>query len=354
MKRPRVPFGPGGFRLSKKATSFPTGGIARHAGFDCLCKSRPTWRVSPHRKAPVGGRSGRVGKTPQAHTGRKMSFSRRMSPKMTEFLFLPPSPHWIDFEMICGLQPGGCGGRNSVKPLFPVTFFFRHAGAGSAQQIVPPRKRAADPGPDRRPQRDNSCTSVCRYAGLRPAVRECDGFRVPVRGYARLCAAVRRRAGTQPLLGTCRVFVPSPLSMPGFRPVISMPGFRPVILRRRSRRRIFFPVPLTGGGRKKILRCAQDDMGKVQDNRGEVRDRPVCMSLPAGMPVPAPPSASVDGFRVPVRGYARLCAAVRRRAGTQPLLGTCRVFVPSPLSMPGLRPVILRRRSRRRIFSPFL
>ena len=47
--------------------------------------------------------------------------------------------------------------------------------------------------------------------------------------------------------------------------------------------------------------------GKAQDNReklkimgrkpritgGEVRDRPVCMPVPAGMPVPAPPSASV-------------------------------------------------------------
>ena len=28
-----------------------------------------------------------------------------------------------------------------------------------------------------------------------------------------------------------------------------------------------FPVSLTGGGEKKILRCAQDDMGEAQDDR---------------------------------------------------------------------------------------
>ena len=78
-----------------------------------------------------------------------------------------------------------------MKPLFPVTFFFRHAGAGSAQQIVPPGKgRQIQPQAAAR-RRDNSCTSVCRYAGLRPAVRECDGFRVPVRRQAE--AGVLRR-----------------------------------------------------------------------------------------------------------------------------------------------------------------
>ena len=56
-----------------------------------------------------------------------------------------------------------------------------------------------------------------------------------------------------------------------------------------------FPVSLTGGGRKKILRCAQDDMGKVQDNRGR--------------------SPGQAGLHASARGYAGLCAAVRRQAG---------------------------------------
>ena len=232
MKRPPGPFwDPGALSVEK-------GNLFSHRGDCAPCRVRlpvqksPHMAREPHQKSAGGGRSGRVGKTPQAHTGRKMSFSRRMSPEMTEFLFLPPSPHWIAFGNHLWIAPGGCGGRNAVKPLFPVTFFFRHAGPGSAQQIVPPGKgRQIQPQAAAR-RRDNSCTSVCRYAGFRPAVRECDGFRVPVRGYARLCAAVRRRAGTQPLLGTCRVFVPSPLSVP---------SLRPVILRRRSRRRIFSP-----------------------------------------------------------------------------------------------------------------
>lgn len=165
--------GPGGFRLSKKATSFPTGGIARHAGFDCLCKSRPTWRVSPHRKSAGGGRSGRVGKTPQARTGRKMSFSRRMSPKMTEFLFLPPSPHWIDFGNDLWIAAWGLRRTEFCETAFPGPFFFRHAGTGSAQQIVPPRKRAADPGPGRRPQEGQFLylrLQVCRAPPRRPRV----------------------------------------------------------------------------------------------------------------------------------------------------------------------------------------
>ena len=232
MKRPPGPFWDPGALSVEKGNLFSHRGMARHAGFDCLCKSRPTWRVSPHQKSAGGGRSGRVGKTPQARTGRKMSFSRRMSPKMTEFLFLPSFPHWIAFGNDLWIAAWGLRRTEFCETAFPGPFFFRHAGTGSAQQIVPPGKGRQIQAQAAARRRDNSCTSVCRYAGLRPAVRECDGFRVPVRGYARLCAAVRRRAGTQPLLGTCRVFVPSPLSMP---------GFRPVILRRRSRRRIFFP-----------------------------------------------------------------------------------------------------------------
>ena len=241
MKRPPGPFWDPGALSVEKETSLPSGG-------DCA-PSRARWPVQksphmarePHQKSAGGGRSGRVGKTPQAHTGRKMSFSRRMSPEMTEFLFLPPSPHWIAFGNHLWIAAWGLRRTEFCETAFPGPFFFRDAGPGSAQQIVPHGKgRQIQPQAAAR-RRDNSCTSVCRYAGLRPAVRKRDGFRVPVRRYARLCAAVRRRAGTQPLLGTCRVFVPSPLSMPGFRPVISMPGFRPVILRRRSRRRIFFP-----------------------------------------------------------------------------------------------------------------
>ena len=56
-----------------------------------------------------------------------------------------------------------------------------------------------------------------------------------------------------------------------------------------------FPVPLTGGGGKKILRCAQDDMGKVQDNRGR--------------------SPGQVGLYASARGYAGSCAVVRRQAG---------------------------------------
>ena len=223
--------GPGGFVCRKRQPLFPQG--------DCApCRVRlpvqksPHMAREPHQKSAGGGRSGRVGKTPQAHTGRKMSFSRRMSPEMTEFLFLPPSPHWIAFGNDLWIAAWGLRRTEFCETAFPGHFFFRHAGAGSAQQIVPPGKgRQIQPQAAAR-RRDNSCTSVCRYAGLRPAVRECDGSHAVARGYAGLCAAVRRRAGTQPLLGTCRVFVPSPLSMP---------GFLPVILRRRSRRRIFSP-----------------------------------------------------------------------------------------------------------------
>ena len=56
-----------------------------------------------------------------------------------------------------------------------------------------------------------------------------------------------------------------------------------------------FPVSLTGGGRKKILRFAQDDMGKAQDNRGR--------------------SPGQAGLHASARGYAGSCAVVRRQAG---------------------------------------
>ena len=242
----------------EKEASLPSGGIARQAGLDCLCKSRPTWRVSPHQKSAGGGRSGRVGKTPQARTGTKVSFSRRMSPKMTEFLFLPPSPHWIAFGNHLWIAAWGLRRTECCETAFPGPFFFRHAGAGSAQQIVPPGKGRQIQAQAAARRRDNSCTSVCRYAGLRPAVRECAGSHAVARGYAGSCAVVRR-----------------PVSIPLFA---DMPGFCTVAPKRAEPppchpeeaepTKDLFPVPLTGGGRKKILRCAQDDMGKVQDNRG--------------------------------------------------------------------------------------
>ena len=56
-----------------------------------------------------------------------------------------------------------------------------------------------------------------------------------------------------------------------------------------------FPVSLTGGGGKKILRFAQDDMGKVQDNRRR--------------------SPGQAGLHASARGYASSCAVVRKRDG---------------------------------------
>ena len=82
--------------------------------------------------------------------------------------------------------------------------------------------------------------------------------------------------------------------------------------------------------------------GKVQDNReklkimgrkpritgGEVRDRPVCMPVPAGMPVPAPPFADVPvsvslpaGRPVPIPLLADMpvfCTVAPKHAGLSP------------------------------------
>ena len=205
----------------------------------------------PHQKSASGGRSGRVGKTPQAHTGRKMSFSRRMSPKMTEFLFLPPSPHWIAFGNDLWIAAWGLRRTECCETAFPGHFLFSACRPRLSPADSTPRKRAADPAPGRRPQEGQFLylrLQVCRAPPRRPRVCRF-ACRCP-----RVCRALRRRSQTCrfPYLcsRTCRVFVPSSLSMPGFRPVISMPGFRPVIsmpgfrpviLRRRSRRRIFFP-----------------------------------------------------------------------------------------------------------------
>ena len=196
MTRPPGPFwDPGALSVEK-------GNLFSHRGDCAPCRVRlpvqksPHMAREPHQKSAGGGRSGRVGKTPQAHTGRKMSFSRRMSPKMTEFLFLPPSPHWIDFGNDLWIAAWGLRRTEFCETAFPGPFFFRHAGAGSAQQIVPPGKgRQIQPQAAAR-RRDNSCTSVCRYAGLRPAVRECAGLHASARGYAGSCAVVRRQAGS--------------------------------------------------------------------------------------------------------------------------------------------------------------
>lgn len=173
MKRPPGPFwDPGALSVEKEA-SLPSGGIARQAGPDCLCKSRPTWRVSPHQKSAGGGRSGRVGKTPQAHTGRKMSFSRRMSPKMTEFLFLPPSPHWIAFGNHLWIAAWGLRRTECCETAFPGHFLFSACRPRLSPADSTPRKRAADPAPGRRPQEGQFLylrLQVCRAPPRRPRV----------------------------------------------------------------------------------------------------------------------------------------------------------------------------------------
>lgn len=173
MKRPPGPFwDPGAFACRKRQPLFPQG--------DCApCRVRlpvqksPHMAREPHQKSAGGGRSGRVGKTPQAHTGRKMSFSRRMSPKMTEFLFLPPSPHWIAFGNHLWIAAWGLRRTECCETAFPGHFLFSACRPRLSPADSTPRKRAADPAPGRRPQEGQFLylrLQVCRAPPRRPRV----------------------------------------------------------------------------------------------------------------------------------------------------------------------------------------
>ena len=99
---------------------------------------------------------------------------------------------------------------------------------------------------------------------------------------------VRDRSVCMPVPAGMPVPAPSSAGRPVFIPLLAdMPGFRTVVPKHAGLpschqhagpppchpeeaepTKDLFPVPLTGGGGKKILRCAQDDRGKLRMTGG--------------------------------------------------------------------------------------